>query len=337
MNCELTLSVKKTLYITGKTVYNYNIVKLGGKGSELLKNIIIDPKDPFAHYEAAHKVKQRNDVAFGANYAVNSVAAFAAFSMCELTVGSLNLGVLLGAAMIVSTCLASRRKRKWIVASLLLDFAAMVISGIFCPMDSTLFSLFLLMLGAGYNFVLLFCANQRDELKKIPGWPNFVDTRPMMGKNRQKSIKLQPVGRPAGGMAAARVQNYIPGQMGSVGISNVNLPNKTAAPKQATMDGVYSEPSLSTPIYREKPPAYKRTAVSLKLKGKHSDKMEDAVSYTSADAYNLEAAKELADVPEDVTENIELYLGHLLPDYTNYDAEPVFREENRNMKIIERK
>lgn len=103
------------------------------------------------------------------------------------------------------------------------------------------------------------------------------------------------------------------------------------------MDGVYSEPTLSTPIYHEKPPAYKRTAVPLKLKGKHSDLMEDAVKYTSADAYNLEAARELSDVPEDVTENIELYLGHLLPDYTNYDEEPIFREENRNMKIIERK
>lgn len=299
-----------------------------------MKNIYVDPKDPFAHYEEAHKVKQRNDTAFGANYAVNSVASVAAFSMCELTLGGLNIGILLGAAMIVCTCLASRRKRKWIAASLLLDFAAMAVSGIFCPMENALFSLFLLLLGAGYNFVLLFCANERDELKKLPGWPNFVDTRPMMSKNRQKSIKLQPVARPAGGMAATRAQNYVPGQMGSVGITGVNLPNYNKSPKkQVTMDGVYSEPTLSTPIYHEKPPAYKRTAVPLKK----SDISENAVQYTSADAYNLEAAKELYDIPEDVTENIELYLGHLLPDYTNYDEEPIFREENRNMKIIERK
>ena len=99
------------------------------------------------------------------------------------------------------------------------------------------------------------------------------------------------------------------------------------------MEGVYDEPSLSTPIYHEKPPAYKRTAVSLKK----SDVMEDAVKYTTADAYNLEAARELSDVPDDVNENIELYLGHLLPDYTNYDEEPIFLEENRNIKIIERK
>lgn len=277
-------------------------------------------------------------MAFGANYAVNAVAAVAAFSMCELTLGRLNIGVLLGAAMIVCTCLASRRKRKWIAASLLLDFAAMVVSGIFCTTETALFSLFLLLLGAGYNFALLICANERDELKKLPGWPDFVDTRPMMSKNRQKSIKLQPVARPAGGMAANRAQNYVPGQMGSVGINSINLPNYNKAPKaQVTMDGVYNEPTLSTPIYHEKPPAYKRTAVPLKLKGKHSDLMEDAVKYTSADAYNLEAARELSDVPEDVTENIELYLGHLLPDYTNYDEEPIFREENRNMKIIERK
>lgn len=302
-----------------------------------MKGIIIDPKDPFAHYEAAHKVKQRNDIAFGANYAVNSVAAVAAFSMCELTFGGLNIGVLLGAAMIVCTCLASRRKRKWIVTSLLLDFAAMVVSGIFCPMENALFSLFLLLLGAGCNFALLIFANERDELKKLPGWPDFVDTRPLMSKNRQKSIKLQPVARPAGGMAAARAQNYVPGQMGSVGITGVNLPNYNKAPKkQVTMDGVYNEPTLSTPIYHEKPPAYKRTAVPLK-KEQHSDMMEDAVKYTAADAYNLEAARELSDVPDDVNENIELYLGHLLPDYTNYDEEPIFREENRNMKIIERK
>lgn len=299
-----------------------------------MKGIYVDPKDPFAHYEAAHKVKQRNDAVFGANYAVNSVAAIAAFSLCELTFSGLNVGVLLGAAMIIATCFASRRKRKWIVTSLLLDFAAMAVSGIFCPMENALFSLFLLLLGAGYNFALLFCANERDELKKLPGWPNFVDTRPMMSKNRQKSIQLQPVGRPAGGMAATRAQNYIPGQMGSVGINGVNLPNYNKPPKsQVTMDGVYNEPTLSTPVYHEKPPAYKRTAVPLKK----SDMPEDAVKYTAADAYNLEAAKELSDVPEDVTENIELYLGHLLPDYTNYDAEPIFREENRNMKIIERK
>ena len=259
-----------------------------------MKNIIVDPKDPFAHYEEAHAVKQRNDVAFGANYAVNSVAAVAAFSMCRLTLGGLNIGVLLGAAMIVCTCLASRRKRKWIAASLLLDFAAMVVSGIFCTTETALFALLLLLLGAGYNFALLICANERDELKKLPGWPDFVDTRPLMSKNRQKSIKLQPVGRPAGGMAAARVQNYVPGQMGSVGINSINLPNNNKSPKgQVTMDGVYNEPSLSTPIYHEKPPAYKRTAVSLKK----SDVMEDAVKYTTADAYNLEAARELSDVP----------------------------------------
>lgn len=299
-----------------------------------MKGIYVDPKDPFAHYEAAHKIKHKNDVAFGVNYAVNSVAALAAFSMDTLTVRGLNVGVLLGAAMITATCFASRRKRKWITASLLLDFAAMVISGIFCSTETAVFSVLFLLIGAGYNFALLHFANEREELKKLPGWPSFVDTRPLMSKNRQKSIQIQPVGRPAGGMAAAKAQNYTPGQMGSVGINSINLPNYNKSPKkQVTMDGVYSEPTLSTPIYHEKPPAYKRTAVPLKK----SDMIESAVKYTTADAYNLEAARELSDVPEDVNENIELYLGHLLPDYTNYDAEPIFREENKNMKIIERK
>lgn len=301
------------------------------KGRITMINITPDPKDPYAHYPAAYEAKSKNTTAFRLNYALTAMAAIGSVSLGHISIGSyLNISPIIAAAVTVFGCLAAMKKKWAVTASLVTAVAA--ITATMLGSDDTLSAVtaFVLYIGcAAYDISLYRRIDDRAELKKLPGWPTFIDNRPQITKNGRanlpqpaKSYKIAPrKPLPAGGMQSVRANASA-------------LPNNTGGGRNVYMPGVYDEPSLETPVYHEKPKPEKRTRVSLRLRGrKHSDQEGE---YTYADAYNLEAAKELSDIPEDMTDNIEMYLGHLLPDYTNYDTEPKFEAENKNIRIIEK-
>lgn len=295
-------------------------------------NITPDPKDPYAHYPAAYEAKSKNNTAFRLNYVLTALAAIGSVSLGHISLWAyLNISPLIAAAVTIFGCLAARKKKWAVTASLVTMVAAITATMLGSDNALSAVTAFMLYIGcAAYDISLYRRIDDRAELKKLPGWPLFIDNRPQVTKNGKtniappaKSYKFTPrKPLPAGGMQSISAN------------ASASLPNNNRGGRNGYMPGVYNEPSLETPVYHEKPKPVKRTSVSLRLKGrKHSD---HEGGYTYADAYNLEAAKELADVPEDMTDNIEMYLGHLLPDYTNYDSEPVFTSENKNIKIIEK-